>query len=133
MFRLVVVLLSITNLLLCPLACTGVLRCAGDEVATRMPTCNCGMCENSREAPADQIPPNDGPCESCQCLCGGAVSVKDSGPQIALTVGLWLGVELVDDLLAAECHARSASDYAGCPPGPSSGRLLRLELASLVC
>jgi hypothetical protein len=133
MNRHIIVILSIANLLLCPLVCMGVLRCADREVTIQKSTCGCGMCENSRKAPTDPVSPAENRCDSCQCVCGGALSLAKSGPQVSPALGLWPAFDLVEDLLPSEPEAQSPSELAGCPPGESSGRLLRLELASLLC
>jgi len=133
MFRPIVVILSIVNLVLCPLACTGVLRCAERDGSIQKPACHCGMCEQSRDVPRDRLPPVDQSSDSCQCVCGGAVSLKDSGPDFAPVVAFWVAASLVDDTISANAPVCSAAETIGSRPDSCSGRALRLELASLLC
>jgi len=133
MFRRGVIILSIVNLLLCPLACSGVLRCADREVTRPTATCNCGMCENSREVPRDPHSPIEKPCDSCQCLCGGAVCWKESAPEIVATIVLWAAVVEIDEPVASLLTSTLMGERTNRPPDAHSGRILRLELESLLC
>jgi hypothetical protein len=133
MFRRIIVTLSIVNLLVCPLVCTGIFRCAAQPVTNRTAACNCGMCEHSREVPPGDFPPADHSCDSCQCVCGGAVSTKDTNAENIPCIGMLPAIDSVAYALVFNSRTNVRVESAGRPPGPGSGRMLRLEIESLLC
>lgn len=78
-------ILLMATILACPLVCgQGACPCVEHADQTESPAC-CEKCDGSCTADESQAeeqnehpqPPCDGPCDDCQCICGGAI-FKDS-------------------------------------------------------
>jgi len=79
--------LLIASILTCPMFCRSELcACAEESCAVETGECDeCPSgyhCQDSRDEypdhePQDHDPGDHGPCESCQCICGGAIIVEN--------------------------------------------------------
>lgn len=72
-------ILLVAAMLACPYRCRQVGSACSEEVAA--PACceHCACRQQRSDTQSPQAPhlPHDGPCDDCQCICGGAI-VKDS-------------------------------------------------------
>jgi hypothetical protein len=135
--RPLVVILIVANLLLCPFQCRGVLSGTTDDGVAAVPTCDCGACRHSQNVPtkAPGSPAHDNGCDSCQCVCGGAIFDEGPSDEITFAVDFFAGdlEPAVALSRAVELQGSPFDGFSVWPSGASSGRELRVRLASLVC
>ena len=150
MMRLVLIVSTIVALLGCPLRC-GVgevwnISTALGESSGNLRSSGCSCCAHRSNETASEIevpnwcdsdcpPTSPGPSDcDCLCLCKGAIVEKHADLPLQDHLGELLPPFIVDHPITVlhDLTTASSQDHRPKPSGPSSGRLLRLAVQSLV-
>ncbi|APZ93573.1 hypothetical protein Fuma_03191 [Fuerstiella marisgermanici] len=129
MFRAVLTILFISNLLACPLRCTTCAAGVSSDADAVALTCECCPLERETDTSPDS---QDQPCDDCSCgscLCEGAT--LDAKPQLAAAAS-WIATVAhrvtATELLEARDTYRRCGNDATSESSPHSGRAALIAL-----